>query len=288
MKIGFVGLGEMGFRMACCLLKAGFEVIGYDVTKEKEDALVKEGGQKVNSLAELGQACETIVACLTSDTVVRRVLEEILKGGTHKLRYFIDCSTIGVPGAEALGAWLKEQGIYYFDSPVSGGPGGAETGTLTIMVGGDEGIFNNVLLPVYQAMGKNIPYFGGIGSGQKIKLINQILVWSNYAVICEAAVLAKKANLDEDKMYDCLMNSYGASRIMEVSYKSHIQPENYSTTTGLKMLVKDMKLAQKFAQAYGAKLPMTDEAMKMYNKAMEELGDNDGDRDGCIIMEQLK
>ena len=114
---------------------------------------------------------------------------------------------------------------------------------------------------IYKAMGENIMYFGENGSAQKIKLINQIMTWVNHAVICEAAVLAKKADIDEDKMYDCLMTSFGYSRVFEVTYKNHIQHENYDNPTGMKMMVKDLTLARKFAGDYGAMLPMTDAAM---------------------------
>jgi len=138
---------------------------------------------------------------------------------------------------------------------------------------------------IYKAMGENIMYFGENGSAQKIKLINQIMTWVNHAVICEAAVLAKKADIDEDKMYDCLMTSFGYSRVFEVTYKNHIQHENYDNPTGMKMMVKDLTLARKFAGDYGAMLPMTDAAMKLYSRAIE---DGHGERDQCIIMEQLK
>jgi len=285
MKIGFIGLGSMGTRMARCLLKAGYEVVGFNRTKEKEEAFAKEGGLRVSSLEELGETCETVVACLPNDSVVRDMLRGLLNGKNPRLKYFIDCSTIDVTAAEEIGAEMRAKGIFYFDSPVSGGPKGAEEGTLTIMVGGDEDVLQNTLMPIYRAMGKNILYFGENGSAQKIKLINQILTWVNHAVICEAAVLAKKAHLDEDKMYDCLMTSFGYSRVLEVTYKSHIQPENYSNPTGMKMLVKDLKLAQKFAQDYGAVLPMTDTAMKLYNQA---IADGHSEEDQCVIMEQLK
>lgn len=287
-KVGFIGLGSMGIKMAKNLIKGGFEVTGFNRTKSKEEELARFGAKRVSSLAEMGKACDVIVTCLPDDTVEREYIfgkEGLLDSDCPLFKYFISCSTIDVTAAKEIGGSLKERGIYYFDSPVSGGPKGAEEGTLTIMVGGDEDVLNQKLMPVYEAMGKNIMYFGENGSAQKIKLINQIMTWVNHAVICEAAVLAKKAGLDEDKMYDCLMTSFGYSRVFEVTYKSHIQPENYDNPTGMKMMVKDLTLAQKFAGDYGALLPMTDAAMKLYLKAIE---DGHGGRDQSIIMEQLK
>ena len=287
MKIGYIGLGSMGMKMAKNLLKAGFEVAGYNRTRNKEEELIACGGKRVNNLAEMGESCDAVVACLPTDTVVRETLfgkDGLLSGDTPRVQYFIDCSTIDVTAAQSLGKELLARGVHYFDSPVSGGPKGAEDGTLTIMVGGDERVLNETLMPVYRAMGKNILYFGENGSAQKIKLINQILTWVNHAVICEAAALAKRAGLDEDRMYECLMTSFGYSRVLEVTYKSHIQPENFDNPTGMTMMVKDLKLAQKFAEAYGAKLPMTDASMALYQKAVE---DGYGSCDQSVILKQL-
>jgi len=288
MKIGFVGLGSMGMKMAVNFIKNGYEVTGFNRTKSKEEELAKQGGKRVSSLAEMGETCDVIATCLPDDTILSEMVfgpKGLLAGKDVKFRYLIDFSTIDVVAAQDIGKRLKENGIFYFDSPVSGGPKGADEGTLTIMVGGDENVFTEKLMPLYKVLGKNIMYFGENGSAQKIKLINQILTWINHAVICEAAVLAKKAGLDEDKMYDCIVTSYGHSRVFEVTYKSHIQPENYSNPTGMKMMVKDLKLAQKFADDYGAILPVTDAAMELYNKAIEE---GHGEKDQSIIMEQLK
>lgn len=287
LKTGFIGLGSMGLKMAMNLRKAGFEVTGYNRTREKEAPLVAAGGHSAENLAAMGEHCDVVVLCLPDDKIVsEHILGEngLLCGPAPKVRYIVDCSTIDVTAAQKLGEELLERGVYYFDSPVSGGPKGAEDGTLTIMVGGDETILNDVLMPVYQAMGKNIMYFGPNGSAQQIKLINQVLTWVNHAVICEAAVLAKKAGLDEEKLYDCMMTSYGYSRVLEVTYKSHIMPRNYDNPTGMKMLVKDLDLVQRFARAYGAKMPITDMAVEMYRKAVEQ---GHGERDQSIIMEQL-
>lgn len=288
LKVGFIGLGSMGTKMAKNLIKHGFDLMVFNRTKSKEEELLKLGAKSASLPSEMGKQCDVVVACLPDDTIEREYIfgkDGLLDSDKPLFKYFISCSTIDVTATEEIGKSLREAGIYYFDSPVSGGPKGAEEGTLTIMVGGDEDILNEKLMPVYKAMGKNIMYFGGNGSAQKIKLINQIMTWVNHAVICEAAVLAKKAGLDEDKMYDCLMTSYGYSKVFEVSYKSHIQPENYENPTGMKMMVKDLKLAQKFADDYGALLPMTDASMKLYSKAIE---DGYGEKDQSIIMEQLK
>ena len=288
MKVGFIGLGSMGTKMAKNLIKGGFDVTGFNRTKSKEEELAKYGAKRVSTLTEMGETCDVIITCLPNDTIEREFIfgkNGLLDSEHPRFKYLMDCSTIDVTAAKEIGDSLKERDIYYFDSPVSGGPKGAEDGTLTIMVGGDEDILNQQLMPFYKAMGKNIMYFGENGSAQKIKLINQILTWVNHAVICEAAVLAKKAGLDEDKMYDCLMTSFGYSKVFEVTYKSHIQPENYDNPTGMKMMVKDLMLAQKFSNDYGASLPMTDAAMKLYSKAIE---DGYGEMDQSIIMEQLK
>ena len=287
MKVGFVGLGSMGIKMAMNLIKAGFETMGYNRSREKEIPFVEAGGISAPSLAAMGEQCEAVVLCLPNDSIVRTMVlgsDGLLSGKEPKVRYVIDCSTIDVTAAQELGKDMLEKGVYYFDSPVSGGPKGALEGTLTIMVGGDEKALQEVM-PVYEAMGKKIMHFGPNGAAQQIKLINQILTWVGHAIVCEAGMLAKKAGLDEQRLYECIMTSYGYSKVFDVTYMSHIVPMNYDNPTGMKMMVKDLDLAQKFAAAYGAKLPMTDAAMVMYRKAIE---DGHGERDQCIILEQLK
>ena len=285
MTIGFIGLGIMGMKMALNLQKNGFDVIGFNRTKSKEEEFVRLGGRRAASLAELGCMADAIIACLPNDVIVREMIVNLLTATELKFKLFIDCSTIDVAAAGVIGEMMQKRGVYYFDSPVSGGPAGAEEGTLTIMAGGDEKAFYDLAQPIFKAIGSNIMYFGENGSGQKAKLINQILTWVNHAVICEAAVLAKKAGLDMDKLYDCIMTSYGYSRVFEMTYRSHIQQENYENPTGMQMLVKDLKLAQAFAASYSARLPMTDESMKLYLNALEA---GFGGKDPGIIMEQLK
>lgn len=286
-KIGYVGLGSMGFKMSVMLMQKGFEVIGFNRTKSKEEELAKMGASRVASLVELAETCDVIMACLPDDNVIRQTIfgeQGLLKSSNPRFKYFIDCSTIDVDAAVDIGAKLKEKDIYYFDSPVSGGPKAAESGTLTLMVGGDKDALDKVM-PVYNAIGTNILYFGPNGSSTQVKLINQILAWVNHAVICEAAVLAKKAGMDLDKMYDALITSFGASRVLEVTFKTKIQHEDYTNPTGMAMMYKDLTLAQKFAERNGAIMPMTETAMKLYSKA---IADGHGNKDQCIIMEQLK
>ena len=284
--IGFIGLGSMGLSMALNLRRAGFPVMGYNRTREKEAPLLQAGGLPAGALEELGRRCDVLVLCLPTGDIVR----EMLLGpggaltGPVRVRWILDCSTVDVTQAKELGDQLREVGIWYFDAPVSGGPKGAEEGTLTIMVGGDEEQLRQELMPICQAMGRNILHTGPNGTGQQFKLINQILTWVNHAVICEAAALAKRAGLDEDKLYDMLMTSYGSSRVLEVTYKSHIQPRNYENPTGMRMMCKDLTLAQKFARDYHAAMPMKDTAMSLYQKALDS---GQGDCDQSIILEQL-
>lgn len=284
-RIGFIGLGSMGLSMALNLRKAGFEVMGFNRTREKEAPLLQAGGLPAKSLKAVGEQCEVLVLCLPTDGVVREMMlgEGGALTGNTRVRWVVDCSTIDVTAARQLGADLLERGVWYFDSPVSGGPQGARDGTLTIMVGGDQAQMEEIL-PVYQVMGRNIVHVGPNGSAQQFKLINQILTWVNHAVICEAAALAKRAGLDEDKLYNCLMTSYGYSKVLEVTYKGHIQPLNFENPTGMKMMCKDLTLAQHFAHDYGAQLPMTDKAMELYQKALDDGYDG---CDQCVILKQL-
>lgn len=286
MKIGFIGLGVMGFPMACNLIKNGLEVYGFDLNENQRKQLEALGGNAVDEIKQIAVHCEAVVIMLPATPHVMSVIFENsgLLSRTSAVKYILDCSTIDVKTAEEIGQQLKESGIAYMDSPVSGGPQGAVDGTLTIMVGGEETAYREVKY-IYEAMGKNINYIGGSGAGQKAKLINQLMTWVNHAVICEAAVLAKKAGMDMDMLYKCLLTSYGYSKILEVCWQPHIQPENYENPTGMAMMVKDLKLLLDFSRAYDTTLPMTNTAMTMYNRAIE-MGYKE--KDPAVIMEQLK
>ncbi|MBI4203352.1 MAG: NAD(P)-dependent oxidoreductase [Chloroflexi bacterium] len=210
--IGFIGLGIMGMSMARNLMKAGFPVVAWNRTPAKAQALAAEGAAAAGSPREVAQACPIIITMVTDSPDVEAValgpggvIEGIQPDAVH-----IDMSTISPTTTRKIAARLKEKGAHMLDAPVSGGSWGAQSGTLSIMVGGDEPVFPRCL-PVFQGMGQSIVYVGGNGMGQVTKLVNQILVVGTMNAVAEALVFAAKSGADLEKTIDAVKGGAAGS-----------------------------------------------------------------------------
>ncbi len=199
-SVGFIGLGIMGRPMAINLLRAGFPVVVYNRTEDKTEALVKEGAEKAASPAEVARYCPVVVT-IVSDTPD---VQEVILGnngvieGVEAGSIVIDMSTISPRATREIGLLLGKKGASMLDAPVSGGDIGAQQGTLSIMVGGDAGIFARCR-HILSAMGKSIVHVGPSGMGQTVKLMNQILVAGHLNALAEALLFAQKSGADLEK-----------------------------------------------------------------------------------------
>ncbi|MFQ5880389.1 MAG: NAD(P)-dependent oxidoreductase, partial [Dehalococcoidia bacterium] len=214
-RIGFIGLGIMGRPMAKNLLKAGFAVTAYNRSRPALEEVVAAGAQAAGSPKEAAAAAEVVITIVTDSPDVEQVIlgpEGVIEGvrpGTA----VIDMSTISPQVTSRIAARLAEAGASMLDAPVSGGQWGAEAGTLSIMVGGDEEAFRRCL-PVLEAMGKKIVHCGPSGMGQMMKLCNQIVVGINNLAMAEAIVFANKTGLDLDKMVEVITAGAASSWAM--------------------------------------------------------------------------
>ena len=198
--VGFIGLGIMGGGMSRNLLKAGFDLTVWNRTTSKAEEIAKEGAKVAASPADLASQVNILVICV-SDTpdVDEVILGE--KGVIHGIRngsLVVDCSTISPTRTKELAKKLADEGAHMLDAPISGGSEGAAKGTLSIMVGGEADQFERAL-PVLEAMGKTITHVGPAGSGQMVKLVNQILVAGGMLVMGEALLFAEAGGLDLEK-----------------------------------------------------------------------------------------
>ena len=199
-KVGFIGLGIMGQGMSRNLLKAGFEVIVWNRTAGKIDALVANGAQAGANPADVAARCDITVICVSDTPDVEAVINEpngVLEGAKAG-GLVIDCSTISPTVTVKLAEALAEKGVAMLDAPISGGSEGAANGTLSIMVGGLEADFQRAL-PVFEAMGTKITLVGGNGAGQTVKLVNQILVVGHALAMSEALLFAEAGGVDLQK-----------------------------------------------------------------------------------------
>jgi 3-hydroxyisobutyrate dehydrogenase-like beta-hydroxyacid dehydrogenase len=199
-ELGFIGVGRMGAAMAGRLLDAGYGVAVFDIDEAAMARLVQRGARRAYSPAEVGSAAEVVLACLPTPDVLRTAAlsrDGVIAGS--KVKVFIDLSTTGPVMAKEVAAALALKGIVALDAPVSGGPTGAENGTVAIMVAGPSSLADQVR-PIFDCLGKTFWVGEEAGMGQAMKLVNNILSASAVAMTSEALVMGAKAGLDADMM----------------------------------------------------------------------------------------
>lgn len=277
MKIGFIGLGNMGLPMAANLHKAGYEVTGKNRSLGKEHQFSEMGGTVGLSYPELAKQMDVIITCLPMPADV----EDVYIGEAGLLSHakdgliLIDCSTVSPELSQRLHTLAEQANCEFLDAPVSGGTVGAKDGTLSIMVGGSEAIYEKVL-PILNVLGSNVYYTGTSGSGSAVKLINQLMVGIHTQAVSEALSLGEQAQLDTDLLYHILNNSFAQSRIMERHVTQFIQQQVTAPGFALKLLNKDINLVAEMADQYGVALPAGSKVKALLNEAAEsELGEQD-------------
>ena len=269
MKIGFIGLGNMGGGMAANLVKAGHEVQAFDLAEAALAQAVENGCARMATAREAARNVDALVTMLPAGKHVRQVYADCVIGAAPTDAILIDCSTIDVSSAKAVAAQAGEQGYQMVDAPVSGGIAAANGGTLTFMVGGSERGFA-LAEPVLAPMGKAVIHAGGSGAGQAAKIANNMLLGATMIATCEAFLLAKKLGLDLQTFYDISSKASGQSWSM-TSYcpVPGVGPEtpadrDYQGGFAAALMLKDLKLAMAAAQDADASVPMGAAAESLY------------------------
>ena len=202
-KIGFIGLGNMGAKMVINLLKANYEVIGYDVDKKSIETLIPHGLKKVSKLDDMSDDIDIIITMLPNGEIVEEVYNSIIDN-FKKNTLFVDCSTIDVDKAKFLHEKCNKHNFLSLDAPVSGGVIGAENGTLTFMVGGSDKAYN-LMLPLFNIMGNKSVLCGLPSSGQAAKACNNMLLAITMIGVGEAFNLGSNLGLDANKLFQILI-----------------------------------------------------------------------------------
>ncbi|ARE42047.1 3-hydroxyisobutyrate dehydrogenase [Rhodovulum sp. P5] len=271
MKIGFIGLGNMGAPMAANLVKAGHQVTGFDLA-----APMPEGVTKAATAAEAAKGQEVVVTMLPDGSILRAVAADILKG-MDKGAVHLDCSTVDVDSARAVADQAAALGVLAVDAPVSGGVGGATAGTLTFMAGGSEDAFEKVR-PLFDVMGQKAVHCGPSGNGQAAKICNNMILGATMIATCEAFALADKLGLARDKMFDVVSTSSGYSWTMNAYCPAPgIGPKSpadndYKPGFAAELMLKDLRLSQQAAEAVDADTPMGKRAADLYAEYVEQEG----------------
>jgi 2-hydroxy-3-oxopropionate reductase len=260
MKIGFIGLGIMGAPMAQHLLAAGHELF---VPKRSKVPEALSAATVCATNADVARAAEVIILMLPDTPDVDKVLfgKEGVAEGLSKGKTVIDMSSISPMETKRFALAINELGCDYLDAPVSGGEVGAKAASLTIMIGGDEAVFERIK-PLFELMGKNITLVGGNGDGQTTKVANQIIVALNIAAVGEALLFASKAGADPARVRQALMGGFAASRILEVHGERMIK-RTFNPGFRIALHQKDLNLALSGAKAMGVALPQTASAAQL-------------------------
>ena len=216
MKIGFIGLGIMGKQMSRNLLKAGFELIVYDIDETAVKIIEKAGAKPASSPKEVAQNSDVIITMLPKASIGKSVLkdENGVLAGIKENSVVIDMSSVSPVASKEFAQMVEEKKCKFLDAPVSGGEIGAINATLAIMIGGDEAVVAKVR-PILEALGKSITVVGPNGSGSVAKLANQIMVNLNIAAVSEALVLAAKAGADPKKVFEAVRGGFAGSAVLE-------------------------------------------------------------------------
>src|SRR5712671_131231 len=250
-KVGFVGLGKMGRPMTERLLAAGLEVHVFNRSRAPVEALAAKGARPASSAAEVAERADVVLTALPTPEAVEQVYREMMQRARPG-QIYADHSTVSVAQSRRCAAMARERGAEFLDAPVSGGPAGAQAGTLTVMVGGDQGAFDRAL-PVFRAFGKNIKLCGPAGAGQVVKLINQLLVGVHTAAIAEAAVLGAKLGADPRTVLELIGTSFGGSTMLTRNLPRFIS-RDFSAATPARLILKDLGIIHD--EAKNAKVPL--------------------------------
>ncbi|HUN69766.1 MAG TPA: NAD(P)-dependent oxidoreductase [Burkholderiales bacterium] len=273
-KIGFVGIGAMGWPMAANLVKAGFAVQVADARAGQAAKFAAEAGAKVApSLRALGEASDVVITMLPTSKEVRAVLLEGdgVAAGLRAGAVVIDMSS-GVPGeTAAIAERLAATQVAMLDAPVSGGVRKAVTGELAIMVGGDAKVAQQAE-PVLRAMGKSVIRAGGIGSGQAMKALNNLVSAGGFLIGIEALLVGKKFGLDPAVMVDILNASTGMNNSTQVKFKQFVLSGAFNAGFSLDLMVKDVGIALDVAKDLEVNAPFSALCRNIWSAAQADLG----------------
>jgi len=275
--IGFIGLGNMGAPMAANLVKAGHLVSGFDIVEGRAEALVAQGGRAAATAAEAAAAGDMVITMLPAGPEVRSVYlgESGVLAHARRGALLIDCSTIDVETARAVARAAGDARFDMLDAPVSGGVIGAETASLTFMVGGGVEGFDRGR-PVLAAMGRTIVHAGPAGNGQAAKICNNMILGVSMIAVCEAFSLAERLGLEAQTLFDISAKSSGQcwalTSYCPVPGPVPASPANRGYAPGFTaaMMLKDLRLAQQAAGASAAPTPLGAAAANLFQLFVDE------------------
>lgn len=263
MKLGFIGLGIMGKPMAKNLLKAGVELVVFDLNKTAVEELVSCGAGSAENGKRVAEQCDVIITMVPNSPHVRSALLGVggVAEGAHEGTVVIDMSSIDPTESKSIGAELAKKGIEMLDCPVSGGEPKAIDGTLSVMCGGKKELFDKYY-DTLMIMAGSVVYVGELGAGNIAKLANQIVVAVNIAAVSEAMTFAKKAGADPELVYQAIRGGLAGSTVMDAKVPMMLD-RNFKPGFRIELHIKDLNNALNAAHAVSTPVPLTGQLMEI-------------------------
>ena len=285
-RVGFIGLGIMGSRMAANLRAAGYELTVFNRTRERAETFASEHGADVaDTPAAVGAASDVVITMVVDGPQVEAVLlgDDGVLAGAAEGTLCVDMSTIAPAQTRAIGAALDERGIGFVDAPVTGSSPKAEDGTLTIMAGGTEDAFARAQ-PLFAVMGEVVVHVGALGQGQTVKLINNAVAASNASTLAQALIVGKATGVDLDALVRVMGAGSGGSAMLGLK-AGPMREHDYTTLFKLEHMLKDVRLCLEEGQAAGVPFPAAAHTREVLTAGM---GRGLGAQDFAALVEVLE
>jgi len=285
LKIGFIGIGIMGYHMANHLIKSGYQVAAYDINTEALDRIVADGAIRTASPKEAASGSNVVITMVPDSPHVEAAVlgdKGILEAARPGM-VFIDMSTIAPATSIKIGEVLSEKRVKCLDAPVSGGEMGAKNASLSIMVGGELDVYQE-MLPLLSVMGKTITHCGAAGAGQTVKACNQIQVALNFVGMAEAFVLGEKAGVDPEIILKVLSGGYAQTRVMDVRGPKVVKGE-FEPGFKSRFHYKDLGIIMDTAKSLNVSLPATALAQQLFSSL---LANGYGDLDHSAVIKVIE
>ena len=272
MKIGFIGLGNVGRKLADSLLRNGFDLIVRDLDESLSESFASKGAKVAKSPKELTQKTDLVITCLPSPTVCSKVMEseEGVIDGLSKNKIWLEMSTTDESEVKRIGELVKSKGAIPLDGPVSGGCHRAATGNISIFVGGKREAFEKIL-PALTIMGKKILHTGDLGSASILKVVTNYLASVHLVAVGEALTIAKKANMDLKTTYEAIKISSGNSFVHETESQV-ILNGSYNINFTMDLVVKDMSLFSNLSMKSGVQLEISPIVLNIFREGKKKYG----------------
>jgi len=281
MRIGFIGLGIMGKPMSHNLLKAGHELVVSNHNAASAAELMASGARQADTAREIAEQVDVVITMLPNSPQVTEVAlgTDGIIAGAHPGLVYVDMSSIAPLAAREVAEQLAHQDVLMLDAPVSGGEPKAIDGTLSVMVGGDRAVFEQVE-PVLRAMGTAVVHVGDIGAGNTAKLANQVVVALNIAAAAEALVLSAKAGVAPEAVFEAIRGGLAGSTVLEAKAPMMLD-HNFTPGFRLNLHIKDLVNALDTGHEVGASLPLTAAVLEMMT-ALKAAGHASDDHSGLV------